>query len=239
MPLKINIENWGNTEFATVQVVPLLDRVFPDGIRWTTVLNVTLEDPGRIISAALTLPPVLNVLPTTFETFAWALVEWGSGGSVFRTIVDYIAGTVFSIPATWLRISAAHFDFTGGASSRRNRFGAIASLGPVSHGLPPQRTLRPVNTVIAAAGNSSAPIPPFAKEFSVFGINFNQNGSPGLTIRQQREDPGILVNHSVQVFGANVPIERVPIIGFARKINFQNDDALATDDMTIVYNLAL
>lgn len=231
-------QNWGHTEFATVQTVPPLNEVLPT-VNWTTVLSVNQDDPGDIISVTLTLPPKEDVLATTFETFAWALVEWGSGGAKEKTIIDYIAGTTFSVPASYLRISAAHFDFTAGNSLNTKRFGAIASVGATAHGLPPQRTMTPLSIVIAGGGNASIAIPPFSKQFSIFAINNATNGSPALTIRQQREDPLILVTSSVQVFGVNAPIERIPIIGLVRKINIQNDDALATDNVTIVYDLAL
>lgn len=141
------------------------------------VMTITLvgDDPRFNINNFSGPPPAFPFLPGQARSIAQ--VEWGMAGVQAQAFVDYIHGLSFSIPASWIRITAINAKLpltdplTGSNIFGRNiRAGAFCSYGSVGRNGGLSAKLTAVLPAISPVGPPPANqaeviIPPFASNF--------------------------------------------------------------------------
>jgi hypothetical protein len=165
-----------------------------------TVVNVNVVDPANpdveasaVISGTLLNPPFRQVGPNQLQPFLTAnpggmlvaarpsaLIQWGSGGSVAEAVVDYENGFSFSVPASWLRITAQNDPIPNAIAAvgpnqvgRGVQVGAFVGLGGLSKSntFNAKRTIFEDNFAYVAGGQqNSYEIPQFATNLLVYYI---------------------------------------------------------------------
>lgn len=132
------------------------------------VLNVRTEDGCPALMAVMIAPvrSAENIATAANESAAEATVEWGSGQGVGQTaLVDVGCGTVFTVPASELRVilkNIGGWQQEGTPPTRKWR--ATCDLG-TAQSLPALRALRFIN-ITSAAESAAQFVPAFARKFS-------------------------------------------------------------------------
>lgn len=126
-----------------------------------TVLDLSERDiKGRPVTVCL----AKAILPPAFATSARlrALVEWGIGGVQTSAEVDWRQGTLFTLCASFLRVSVINDALPGSTF----KAGAFAGFLNQSNGMRRATRTVYVDLGILAAANQDIAVPPYAETFS-------------------------------------------------------------------------
>lgn len=182
------------------------------------VLDLQWKDQvGHVICVTLIGPPA-NDGSQNLAAVVTAFVQWGAGEAEAEAEIDFgVGGSVFTLPASSIRIKAKYED--GGAGSESTppvRVGAFASVGSGGRTSRLTRT-RFNNSEILVGDTVDFVVPPFAKAVRVLG---GDQAARAMRLDFQ-SDVGLPPVYSVQVApGAEAPsVDLSPDITFVQMTN--------------------
>lgn len=214
-----------------------------------SILDIKGDDKqARVVSVSLItqLPP--DPLPFLIAPLAGiALVEWGNSGVQAQAELDFINGTSFSVPCSFLRINVIRDGVDdAGFDTATTRYGAFVSYEPLPGGIP-QRTLNNDDSIagtvfpIAPAGIGFFIIPRFAKEMYLYRRATLFNLPP----------PAVQIEFTDATFASITAEDKatgedwnfwVPIPNDARFVRLRNAEAgggLSIGEVRLVFRLGL
>jgi hypothetical protein len=120
-------------------------------------------------NADVAVDPVDNIIRVT------AIITWGTGGAIFSAEIDWLNGSVFSIPASYISIKARVDTFQGATPPPNLVLSASLGYGNVSaHRSSKTRLTTPFSLSGAAGVNPSTGfilLPPFVTSFGIVATN--------------------------------------------------------------------
>ena len=149
------------------------------------VMTITLVGEALRYPDPLPVPPKPPGFPLPGQARSTAQIEWGMAGVQAQAFVDYQHGLSFSVPASWIRITAINEplpvdDILGGNPifGRNIRAGAFCSYGSVGRNGPlSAKKTHYIDVPIAAGDIGYVGIPPFATNF----IFYPRSDNPATT----------------------------------------------------------
>lgn len=222
-------KNLGRSEIVIAQaVVPTEGRPKEE-----LLVNVKGSDEmATVVSVTLLNPQTFDVMGASADSLPVARVEWGVSGTQAEAFIDFIHGTQFSVPASFLRVYGRfeHGESPDPAAERIKLGAFIGYLAVRPSRL--QRTLQ--RTVIDGIASAvSVPVPPFASDVLIL----RQGGAlaPAFDAEFVRGD-GITLYTIVTAAGALMG--ETHIANGVRTIRITNNGG-APAIFTLVFRLAL
>lgn len=205
------------------------------GAEGRSLINLVGDDQNATVLSVVLVASVTQPPPVPGGTIApsgRAIVEWGVSGVQARAIVDFILGTTFSLPCSFLRVNAIRIPEFGLPDSIGVVLGAFASYLPISGGKPQLTLFSELDAVgagvfpIAPAGSASFLVPAFAETLDVRRLSSVTGALPAMTVTT-RSVTGTTID--VQSRAAGAPWgEPVRLPNDARQIAITNDEGVAT-----------
>jgi len=170
---------------------------------------------------------------------AIADLTWGGGGVIFNAQVDWLQGTTFTIPASYLRVAV--LPLAGSIVSSTVAFGAAIAYGYVGNSgasSPARLTINVADTLIPAAASTILPIPHFATAMNLAAFPSNaflqiSFSTVGTGLFQQTVDVNGLSN------AVNLSEQAIPLPNGARFFRITNLSAFNVTDIRALFNIAL
>lgn len=205
-----------------------------------TLLNLTASDDEAVaVTGYLSATPESNVAVALFLPYIVATLEWGTDGFQHQAQVDCVAGTAFSLMASYLRVKATldtdAFDPLNPVTPVDIRVGATAAYGTRPGYVPPTRTLYAWN-VAAATTSPQQSIPPFAKDVTLAWAS-SPVPLPAYEL-QLLNGAGLVVTSRVAGGGFGAGTQHVPIPGDARTVRVVNPVGAPPQTFRFVFGLA-
>lgn len=179
------------------------------------VMTITLVGESLRYPDPLPTSPKPPGFPLPGQARSTAQVEWGMAGVQAQAFVDYQHGMSFSVPASWIRITAINEplppeDILGGNPifGRNIRAGAFCSYGSVGRNGPlsAKKTLY-IDVPIASGAIGYVGIPPFATNY-IFYPRSDNPLTTGFVLAVTDQDNFI----TAQTFaGSTVPTDLTPV----------------------------
>lgn len=167
-----------------------------------------------------------------------AVLDWGVGGASFSAEVDWSQGSVFSLPASFARVSARLERSTG--TPVLIEVAASLAYGPARGGFtaPARRTIA-VDDLAPTVTSDAFAIPAWARSFVVLG---NTTSAPNLRAHVSDADPAtwtVLSDFTSRANTASQHAGAVDIPNGARVMKLQNLSASETaSSLRVVFTLA-
>ena len=160
-----------NLGIGSAEIITLLDVRGPD--EYAQIVTVTLDFPA--LEGVGVSPPTPENPFVAVGDGARAVVDFGVGGFQSTAFVDFVRGVSFSVPGSFIRVSATRAGTTGALV--RLSVGAHISYLPISQENASQPSLTFVRSAIIVAGATADIIPP---PFSVTITPFFQDAAAGI-----------------------------------------------------------
>lgn len=185
--------------------------------RPVTLLNLNCEPMyGAVVTVALSLSraaPPPDPLADLETAPVVARVTFGNGGTQCQTELDVLDGTIFCVPAAWLRLDV-FIDPSAPEDAPDTTVHAIVGHFPHGRGRA-QRTIV-ADGPVADAGTVILPIPPFANRLEV-----HAEAAATWTV-EQGPDQALATVLSFAALAAPAPFGVVPIVNAARFVRLTN-----------------